>query len=160
MKWLTPLIVAALLLGCANTKFVIFGVEVDKQNASLTLAGALTSVGTHVAGHYIAAGIFDVGIEQNGRYETLTFGDQGDLRWVARGGFLLQSLVSTTLVVVKPKSYFTKGFVSASFVELGTYPARNDDIGDLDVIDSTGGNAQREFSVYMGLGLYNLIALE
>ena len=160
MKQLTLLVVTSLLFGCANTKFVIFGVEVNKQNASLTLAGALTSIGTHVGGHYIAAGIFDVGIEQDGSHEILTSDDQSDLRWTARGGFLLQSLVGTALVIVKPKSYFTKGFVSATFVELGTYSARNGDSGDFETIDLCGGDAQREFNIYVGLGLYNLIALE
>jgi hypothetical protein len=121
-------------IGCANTRFVVFGVDVTNmkgKDAGAMVAGGLTSVATHIAGHYIMAEMVGMEIRQEG-FKELYEGDynSSDERWVDRGGFLFQVAVNGVLIWVTEDSYFTKGYTATTVLELATYPIRHPDDGD------------------------------
>jgi len=148
------------LSGCANSKYFILGVDIQnmtKENIGMTVLGAVASVGTHVAGHYLAAKIFDIEIRQKRDREIILYPDQhsnSDLAWFARGGFVLQMGVGTALVHLIPESYFTKGYTVMAGTQVLTYPLRyNEDKGDFAFLENY------EWPLYSVWSLYNLYLL-
>ena len=160
-----------LLLGltsCASMNVNVLGVDVTKlheveaEDVGMAVLGAVASVGTHIAGHFIAAELFNVDIELVGLREHIDYSnnpsEQG-LLWMARGGFVFQLAVNTALVHLAPDSYFTKGFTGFTSVELLTYDLRVSDGGDFNLIDRYGGEAVLERGLFMLWSGYNFYQL-
>ena len=125
------------LTGCVNTNYYVLGVDVKEmtvENIGETLLGAAASVGTHVAGHYLAAEILNIEIRQERDREIIVYPNKhsdSDLAWFARGGFVLQMGVGTALVQLWPDSYFTRGYTIMADTQVLSYPIRyNEDKGD------------------------------
>lgn len=164
MRYLALVLIVSSLFGCAGMQFHAFGINVSEmRNAKpsdygQTAAGAAISFVTHVAGHYIAAEVFDVDIHQDGLAEVIDYTNnpsQSDVRWMARGGFVLQLVVNTALVELVNDSYFTKGFTAFTSVELLTYKLRNADDGDFNLLDHAGGSGDLEYGLYSAWAAYN-----
>ncbi len=103
--------------------------------------GAAASVATHIAGHYIAAEVFDVDIHLQGLNEVVDYSQNpssNSLQWMARGGFVFQLAVNTVLVELANDSNFTKGFTALTCAELLTYDLRHSDDGDFNLLDENG----------------------
>jgi len=137
MKYLIIIISLIILTGCANPKFLVCGVdvkEITKKDVIVGVLGAGVSLVAHVAGHYIAAEIFDIEITQVGAREVILNPDKhskAELEWFARGGFVLQLSINTVLVHVIPESFFTKGYTTMTGIEITSYPYRyRADMGD------------------------------
>ena len=159
MKTLFLLLLVA-LTGCANTQYYVLGVDIKtmtKENIGTSVLGAVASVGTHVAGHYLAAEILDIKIRQKRDCEIILYPDQhsdSDLAWFARGGFVLQMGVGTALVQLWPKSYFTKGYTVMAGTQILIYPIRyHEDKGDFAFLEDY------EWPLYSAWSLYNLYSL-
>ena len=91
MKPYIIILIFALFCSCANTRFLICGIDakaVKGKNIFATTLGIATAIGTHILGHHIAAKLCDVKIEQNGLCEDIDYSnnpDSNDMKWVARG---------------------------------------------------------------------------
>jgi hypothetical protein len=160
MKYIVLLITLSVLMGCANTKVYVLGVDVKemtKENIGMTVLGAVVSVGTHVAGHYLAAEILDIDIQQKRDREIILYSDQhskSELAWFARGGFVLQMGVGSALVHLWPDSYFTRGYTVMAGAQVLVYPLRyNEDKGDFAFLEDF------EWPLYSGWALHNLYVL-
>lgn len=149
---------------CTDTRCFIFGTELQRNvkynNYAKMLGGAAASIAFHTLGHHLVAEIFQVDIYQDGLNECTIEGthSRADLRWVSRGGFLLQSLVGIGLTSFEYSrdSYFTKGFVGMTALELGAYPLIWKDEGDFQSITNRGGDGSDEYNLYALIGAYNL----
>lgn len=164
IRYLTLLLALLAFSGCAGTQFYAFGVNVNElkdakpEDYGKLALGAATSFATHVAGHYIAAEVFDVDIHQEGLHEVIDYSNDpsnSDVRWMARGGFVLQLAVNTALVELAPDSYFTSGYTAFTSVELITYGLRRPDDGDFNLLDESGGNGDLEYGLYGAWAGYN-----
>jgi hypothetical protein len=168
-KWLVILSLL-LLCGCGGTKFYFFGVdtdivkEADGKDWLSVGAGVVTSVGTHVAGHWLAAEIFDVDFKFKDCYtkeEVTDYDSDSDLRWFARGGFALQHGLGLALTSFESTrySYFTKGYVASSAIGTWTYPLYHygSDYHDFKLIDDAGGNGDLEYAIYSTVAMHNLL---
>lgn len=164
IRYLTLILIAILLSGCAGMQFHVCGIDMEEmRNAKpgdygQIALGAAASFATHVAGHYIAAEVFDVDIHQEGLNEVIDYSNNpsnSDVRWMARGGFVLQLAVNTALVELANDSYFTKGYTAFTSVELATYGLRHPDDGDFNLIDYAGGDGNLEYGLYGAWGAYN-----
>lgn len=165
IEWLIFLMVALWILclpvfcraASPTWKFYIMGVDVSElRDASpgdygKMALGAAASLATHIAGHYIAAEIFDVNITQVGFEEHFDRPNE----WVSRGGFLFQ-LGINTLLVECDNSYFTKGFTAFTALELVTYPMRRPDHGDFYPLP----NGDLEHFLYSTWAAHNLWRLK
>jgi hypothetical protein len=178
MKKMLVLLLALLTVGCAGTKVYMFGVDTDiiteakGKDLAYTVAGVVTSVATHVAGHMIAAEVFDVDYEFVGSVPGMKeeISDdcwnggcsQSDLQWFARSGFVLQNGIATVLTSFEGtrKSYFTKGFVTTTAVHTWTYPWVNDTgYHDFKMLDAHGGNGNSEYGIYSAIALHNMLRI-
>jgi len=176
MRRLILITVAFLLMGCSSTKVYVLGIDADQTIADIKsgdgekmIFGAIASVATHIAGHYIAAELVGGEIDQQGFVEVIMNGDElsnSDNRWISRGGFVAQTLVNTILTSFEAtrESYFTRGFTIATMLEIGTYPLRNRDnsrhldvdcYNDIRCTNYYGGNGDLEWGLYTGMSLYN-----
>ena len=125
--------------------------------------GAVASVATHIAGHYIAAEFFDVNLSQDGFIERIDYSTNPSasaIQWVGRGGFLFQLGINTLLVEYANESYFTKGYTGFTALELVTYPVRRPGYGDFNLIDRNGGDGDLEYYLYSTWAAYNLERLK
>jgi hypothetical protein len=164
-RLLLLILITVLFSGCAGMKFNAFGIDVGEMRDTAKAGdygklalGVAASFGTHVAGHYLAAEVFNVKIEQEGLNEVIDYSNgpsEGDVRWMARGGFVLQLAVNTALVELWGDSYFTKGYTAFTSVELLTYGLRRPDDGDFNLIDESGGNGSFEYFLYSSWASYN-----
>ena len=164
-RLLLLVLTTVLFSGCAGMKFNAFGIDVKEMRDTARAGdygklalGVVASLGTHVAGHFIAAEVFDVDIHLDGLNEVVDYSknpSEGDLRWMARGGFVLQLAVNTALVELWSDSYFTKGYTAFTSVELLTYGLRHPDDGDFNLIDESGGNGSFEYFLYSSWAAYN-----
>jgi len=157
--------------GCSSTKVYVLGIDANQaisdmksEDAGKIILGAVASVATHIAGHYIAAEMVGGDIDQQGiREVVINSGElsESDHRWIARGGFVAQTLVNMALTSFEAtrKSYFTRGFTLATMLEIGTYPLRWQDEGDLHYLEEYGGNSEIEWGLYTGASLYNFYAI-
>jgi len=168
MKKSALLIVTMVFLvvsSCSHTKVYMLGVDVNEaikeKDVVLMMVGAVSSVATHLAGHYIAAELTGGDIEQRGSKETLKNYDElnnSDKRWFARGGFLTQTLVNTVLTSLEStrKSKFTRGYTLGTMLEIGTYPLRqSNEWGDMHYLDEHGGDGDSEWTLYTVFSAYN-----
>jgi len=153
-------------VSCSHAKFYVLGVDVEKviktEGIEMMVLGAAASFITHLAGHYIAGELVGADIEQQGNREiVLNHSDvsTSDKRWFARGGFLTQTLVNTALVNLEStrKSKFTRGFTLGTVYQIGTYPLwlSSDEWGDIDYLNNNDGEGTTEWSLYMGVAVYN-----
>jgi len=164
VRYFTLILLTISFFGCAGMQFHVCGIDVkEMRNAKpedygeLAL-GVASSFATHVAGHYITAKMFDVNIHQDGLDEVIDYSNNpsdSDVRWMARGGFLLQLAVNTALVELAGDSYFTKGYTALTSVELATYGLRHKDDGDFNLIDEAGGDGSLEYALYGTWAAYN-----
>ena len=164
VRYLLLVLTALLSFGCAGMQFHVCGIDVKEMRDAKPsdygqiALGAAASFGTHVASHYLAAEVFGVDIHQDGLAEVIDYSNnpsQSDVRWMARGGFVLQLAVNTALVELAGDSYFTKGYTMFTSVELATYGLRHPDDGDFNLIDESGGNGSLEYGLYGAWGAYN-----
>lgn len=163
-KYLFLILLLVFSSGCANTKFVAFGIDVKelsnaepKDYGKLAL-GAGASFAAHIAGHFIAAELFDVDIHLDGLNEVIDYSknpSDNDVQWMARGGFVFQLVLNTALVELVPDSYFTKGYTMLTSAELATYSFRHPDDGDFSLLDEAGGNGNSEYVLYGAWATYN-----
>jgi hypothetical protein len=130
LRYLTLILLTISFSGCAGMQFHAFGVDMNElkhakpEDYGKLALGAASSFATHVAGHYIAAEVFNVDIHQDGLEERIDYSNNpsdSDVRWMARGGFVLQLAVNTALVELARDSYFTKGYTALTSAELATY---------------------------------------
>lgn len=156
-------LIAPVTASASDWKFYIMGVDLDlikdKNWAKFTL-GAVASITTHVAGHYIAAGLTDANMHQQGLREVVTDAQSltdSDHRWIARSGFALQSLVNTALTSFKAtrKLKFTQGYTLMTLAEISTYSMRWSDEGDFNYLRDNGGNKGRELNAFCLIAAYN-----
>ena len=150
--------------GCAGMQFHVCGIDMKKMHNAKAgdygqiALGAAASFATHIAGHYIAAEVFDVDIHQDGLDEVIDYSNnpsQGDVQWMARGGFIFQLAINTALVELAGDSYFTKGYTALTSVELATYGLRHKNNGDFNLLDHAGGNGNLEYGLYGAWAAYN-----
>jgi hypothetical protein len=165
-----------MLYGCGGTKFYFFGVDADifkEANAkdwAKVGAGAVTSIAAHVGGHWVAGEIFDVDYEFKDLYtkEEIDYKcwegetcSNSDLRWFARGGFVLQNGIGLALTSFETTrySYFTKGYVATSAIDTWSYPLRHygSDYNDLKMLDHANGNGDLEYGIYSAIALHNVL---
>ena len=165
-KFLGTLMLAAILFsGCAGYKVSVLGVDVkalhsmNKKDCLEVIGGAVTSTAVHVAGHFLAAEIFGVDMELEDFREIAYTDDKIALQWIARGGFLLQLAVNTTLVELAPDSYFTKGFTGFTSLELFTYHSRWQNEGDFVLLDQQGADSDMEYKLFLAWQAYNVLRL-
>jgi len=164
------LLLLLLLTGCGGTKFYLFGVDTDiiteAEGKELVYAGigAVASLGSHVVGHYVAGEVFGVDFEYQDYYtkEHVTIHDDtsdSDLRWFARGGFVMQQTIGTALTSFEATrySYFTKGYVGMNAVHTWTYGLRRSKYHDLEMLDDHGGNGNMEWGIYSAISLHNVL---
>ena len=160
-KLLLILISMFLLCSCANMKFLVCGIDVKEMKGKdfgVAALGAAASFGTHIAGHYIAAEIFDVDIHLDGLNEVVDYSknpSSNSLQWMARGGFIFQLAVNTVLVELANDSYFTKGFTALTCAELLPYDLRHPNDGDFNLLDENGGNGHLEHGLFLAWSGYN-----
>lgn len=172
---LTLCILGTLMLtGCASTKVYVLGLDakqtvrdLKEEDAEKIVLGALVSVGTHIAGHHIAAKLVGGEIDQKGLFKEVTTNSEelsnSDHRWIARGGFVVQTLVNTALTSFEAtrESNFTRGFTLGTILQIGTYPLNlpgepgGDDADDIKYLDNYGGNGTAEWVFYTGISGYN-----
>jgi len=154
------LIVSLLILsfGCANTKFYFFGIDLEKlkeMDKVETVAGAITSVGMHIGGHFLAGAITDNKVEFDGLFHEKY---ERDTWYVDNGGFILQH--GFGLLLTSFDSYrfrdFTNGYVAIAALETWTYPLREDE-NRSDFRKNDGDFRYLEFSIYSTVGLHNLL---
>jgi hypothetical protein len=164
-----------ILYGCGGTKFYFFGVDADifkeakgKDWAKVGV-GVVTSMATHVGGHWVAGEIFDVDFKFRDCYTKEEIDGEcwnggcsdSDLRWFARGGFVLQHGVGFALTSFETTrySYFTKGYVATSAIGTWSYPLRHygSDYNDLKMLDEHGGNGDLEYAIYSTIALHNVL---
>jgi hypothetical protein len=170
MKKLLLVFLMFALCSCGGTKFYFFGVDADifkeanGKNWMAVSAGVVTSVATHTAGHWLAAEAFGVEFKFKDCYtkeEVTHYDSDSDLRWFARGGFVLQHAVGTALTSFETTRYswFTKGYVASSAIGTWTYPLYHSgsDYHDFKLIDDAGGNGDAEYGIYSAIGLHNLL---
>lgn len=162
MKKLPLILICIILLsGCANTRFLVCGLDVKEMKGKdfgVAALGAVASVGTHIAGHFIAAEIFDVDIHLDGLNEVVDYSknpSSNSLEWVARGGFVFQLAVNTALVEFANDSYFTKGFTAFTCAELLSYDFRHPNDGDFNLLDENGANGNLEHGLFLAWSGYN-----
>lgn len=164
MKKLLIIIMFLSLTGCGGYKVSVLGVDMHElrnikaQDCGAVALGMVASVATHVAGHFMAAELFDVDIHLNGLTEVVDYSknpSQNSLQWMARGGFIFQLAVNTALVELAPDAYFTKGFTGFTCTELLTYGLRHPDDGDFNLIDENNGNGSLEHVLFLGWSAYN-----
>jgi hypothetical protein len=163
MKKLLLLVVSVFIMssGCANTRFLVCGLDVKEMKGKdfgVVALGAVASVGTHIAGHFIAAEIFDVDIHLDGLNEVVDYSkdpSSNSLQWVARGGFVFQLAVNTALVEFANDSYFTKGFTAFTCAELLTYNLRHPKDGDFNLLNENDGNGDLEHGLFLTWSSYN-----
>ena len=159
------MVVSMFVIYCSHTKMYILGVDVDEvvkeKDVVLMVVGAVSSLVTHIAGHYIAAELVGADIEQQVNKEIITNYDElnnSDRRWFARGGFVAQTLANTVLTSFEStrKSKFTRGFTLTTMLGIGTYPLRwPDEWGEMHYLDINGGDSGSEWTLYMGFSAYN-----
>ena len=165
MRFITLFLLLTLTFGCAGTKFYFFGVdtalvtEASRKDALKVVAGAAVSVAAHVGGHYLAAEIVGVDVKQvNVFKEEFSNGTDGDYRWCARGGFMLQhgfNLVLTSFEATR-YSYFTKGYTALAAVETWAYPLVNKGYySDLRTSQDNG----LDYAIYSGIALHNMLRI-
>jgi len=166
LKYAAIAILLWLTVGCANTKFYAFGVDINDlakakpaDYGELAL-GVVASTATHVAGHYIAAELADVDIHQEGMAEIIDgYETKSGVRWFARSGFLLELGVNTMLIELYPDAYFTKGYTMMSTIRYVTYNIRNTDANDFKCLDRFDGNGNFEHTLYGAWVTYNFLRL-
>ena len=149
----------------SDWQFYCFGVNLEwVQTAKWeqVAAGAVASVLTHTAGHYLAAGITGSRIHQDGFREHCTVDSGGDARWIARAGFIAQNGIGLILTSIPKTRHtdFTRGYVAMSAAETWTYPLVWHDDGDLDMIDKYGGNGDLEWGIYSAVAAHNMLRLK
>jgi hypothetical protein len=171
------LILLLLLCSCGGTKFYFFGVDADvfkeaqaKDWVAVT-AGVVTSVGAHVGGHWLAGEIFDVDFKFKDAYTkedvSAECWDGGcsnsDLRWFARGGFVLENGIGLVLTSFETTrySYFTKGYVASAAIGTWSYPLRHhgSKYNDMKMLDEFGGNGDVEYGIYSTVALHNVLRI-
>lgn len=177
MKRLLLLLPLLLLLGCASTgtKFYFFGVDTDivseakGSDWAKVGAGVVTSLGAHIGGHWLAGEVFDIDYKFQDHYreEEIDYDcwsgetcSNSDLRWFARGGFVLQHAIGTALTSFEATrySYFIKGFVATNAVHTWTYMHGNrSDYHDFKMLDHAGGNGDLEWGIYSAISLHNVL---
>lgn len=173
-RWLA-LLPLLMLLGCGGTKFYFFGVDTDLfkeatgKDWAKAGAGIVASAGTHVLGHYVAGEIFDIDYEFKDNYRKEEVDrdcwngescSNSDLRWFARGGFVLQHAIGTTLTSFEATrySYFTKGFVAMNAVHTWTYMHGNrSDYHDFKMLDHANGDGDLEWGLYSIIAAHNIL---
>jgi hypothetical protein len=162
------MLAAVLLSGCAGYKVSVLGVDVkalhsmEASDCGEVALGVVASVATHVAGHFIAAEIFDVDIHLEGLNEVVDYStrpSQNSLQWMARGGFLFQLAVNTALVELAPDSYFTKGFTGFTTIELLTYHQRHPNSGDFALLTRNEADGDMEYNLFLTWAAYNALRL-
>jgi len=170
MKKILLIFLSLLLCSCAGTKFYFFGVDMDivkdaePKDWAYVGAGIVTSVGVHTAGHWLAGEVFDVDFKFRDCYtkeEVSDYDSDSDLRWFARGGFVLQHSVGLALTSFESTrySYFTKGYVGSAAIGTWTYPLYHygSDYHDFKLIDDAGGNGDLEYGIYSTIALHNVL---
>ena len=170
MKKVLLVLLATLCMGCGGTKFYFFGIDMDiikeaeGRDWAYAGAGVITSIGVHTAGHWLAGEIWDVDwhFENGYRAEHVDgYDSDSDLRWFARGGFVLQHSVGVALTSFERTrySYFTRGYVGTAAVGTWFYPLvhYNSDYNDFKTIDDAGGNAELEYAIYSTVALHNVL---
>jgi len=158
------LILMLLFTGCAGYQVNVLGVNMNElqnikaKDCGEVALGAVASVATHIAGHFIFAELAGVDIELDGLNEVVDYSknpSENSLRWMARGGFVFQLAVNTALVELANDSYFTKGFTAFTCAELLTYDIRHPGEGDFNLLDENDGNGSLEHGLYLGWSAYN-----
>ena len=164
LRYFTLVLLVISFTGCAGMQFHVCGIDMkemsnaEPEDYGKLALGAVSSFATHVAGHYLAAEVFDVDIHQDGFDEVIDYSNNpsdSNVRWMARGGFILQLAVNTALVELAGDSYFTKGYTALTSVELATYGLRHKDDGDFNLLDEAGGNGSLEYGLYGAWAAYN-----
>jgi len=144
--------------GCAGYRVTFFGVAL--QDGGMPLVGAMSSIATHIAGHWIAAELTGTRMSQHGPLEKIhDYKNVSDpnLKWVAMSGFYSQAVINSLLVCWDKKSPFTKGYTAATATELWSYRFRIDDdeMGDFYLYDFAGGNSDSVFAQLFLVSVYN-----
>lgn len=146
-----------------NSDFYYFGVNAKtfkEANYWKAGAGALASVATHTAGHYAYAGLTGIHIRQQGLSEVVDGNlPAHNLRDFFTSGFALQNgigLILTSIPVIR-QSDFTKGYVTASFIEIVFYPAVYRTDGDLNQLSEHGGNGDLAYGIFTGIATHNML---
>ena len=156
---------SVLLSGCTPTKVYILGIDVTEivkeDDMGTVVLGAMASVAVHVAGHYVAAELVGADIYQQGTREIIANSGElngSDRRWLARGGFVAQTLVGIALVNLESTrgAKFTEGYAIGTMLEIGFYPLRRRGEDDLEHLENNGGDGDLEWAIYTGLSAYGL----
>jgi hypothetical protein len=150
-----------------NSDFYYFGVNAKtfkEANYKAVALGAVASVVTHTAGHYAYAGLTGMRVQQDGLHEIVDGkAPEHNLRDFSMAGFALQNGVGLILTSIPAtrQSDFTKGYVTAAFVETAFYPAFfRGESGDLYMSNQYGGNADIEYAIFTAIATHNMLRVK
>lgn len=146
-----------------NSDFYYFGVNskaFKEANYWKVGAGALTSIATHTAGHYVYAGLTGIHVRQDGLSEVVDGNlPTHNLRDFSIAGFAFQNgvgLILTTIPATR-QSDFTKGYVSAAFIETAFYPVAYKTEGDFNQLSEQGGNGDIAYGIFTAIATHNML---
>jgi len=164
--------VGVFLSGCSTISVNGFDVkrhfkDTDTRQKLAVIAGAATSIGTHVAGHMIAAEAMGLTYDFDGFFERydghLT---NEEIQWIGRSGPLFQVAIGLLVEALFDGTAFADGYHIASLIEIGTYPLIHKNympengtpfLGDYQALKAGGANAELEWIGYTVLALYPVL---
>jgi len=166
------MVVGVFLSGCSTISVNGFDIKRHFKDTSTkqklaVIAGAATSIGTHTAGHMIAAAFMG----QSYRFEGIHEMFEGpltreEMQWVGRSGPLFQVTIGLLIEALFDGTAFADGYHITSLIEIGTYPlihATNmpengaDFLGDYQALRAGGADAGLEWVGYTALALYPVL---
>jgi hypothetical protein len=121
------------------------------------VAGVVTSVGVHWAGHALQAQASGLEWQQEGLRENVTSqASPAEMRRFLRAGFLAQLSVGLLAKLSGQDSPFWTGYYHATFAEVVGYPFFWKDGGDYNNLALNGADKQKEYFAYSVASLFLL----
>lgn len=138
--------------------------EIHNTNILLLTGGFLASLVAHESGHLLAMQLYNSTADWNGVtsfHVNRSDETDGEMRNIARAGFVSQLLVGTLLNSLSSTkdSDFTLGYRLWTAGEVLSYPIRRSTSGDLAMLEEYGGNGKSEYAAYAAWATGNLFSI-